>query len=71
MAINNPSIIDLCKKVDSKYTLCITAAKRARQIVAKQSQPLLDSNDLKPLKTAIEEINLNLITYTRPGQKDE
>lgn len=71
MAINNPSIIDLCKKVDSKYTLCITAAKRARQIVSKQSQPFIDAEELKPLKIAVEEINRSLITYNRTGSKDE
>jgi len=71
MAINIPSIIDLCKKVDSKYTLCITAAKRARQLVSKQSLPLIDADDLKPLKVAVEEINRSLITYNRPNSKDE
>ncbi|MDY5730053.1 MAG: DNA-directed RNA polymerase subunit omega [Eubacteriales bacterium] len=71
MAINNPSIIELTEKVDSKYTLCITAAKRARQLVANEAQPLIDGENLKPLKIAVEEINRNLITYTRSGMKDE
>ncbi|NMD38242.1 MAG: DNA-directed RNA polymerase subunit omega [Christensenellaceae bacterium] len=71
MAINKPSIVDLLRKVDSRYTLAIVAAKRARQLIANEAQPLIDPDELKPLKIAIEEINRNLITYSKPYSKEE
>ncbi len=63
-----PKIDDLLAAVDSKYTLVILAAKRAREINAYYSQlgegraefipPLIESGGLtnKPLSIALEEI---------------
>ena len=61
-----PSINEIRKKVDSKYTLVIMAAKRARDIV--DGQPILtDEVDEfeKPVSVAAYEINDDLVTYKR------
>ena len=33
MAIVEPTIVELCEKVDCRYTLVVEASKRARQLV--------------------------------------
>ena len=60
-----PSINEIRQKVDSKYTLVIMAAKRARDIVA--GYPVLDDRleGEKPVSVAAYEINEDLITYDR------
>lgn len=69
MAINNPNIIELSQKVDSRYTLCILAAKRAREIIAGKPA-LTEGVELKPLKTAVLEINNGFITYERNSKEE-
>ena len=60
-----PSINEIREKVDSKYTLVILAAKRARDII--DEYPVLtDSCDNeKPVSEAAFEINEDLVSYTR------
>ena len=69
-----PKIDELLTHVDSRYTLVILSAKRARQINAYYSQlgegrgefvpPLVESSiDSKPLAVAMEEIGLGKILY--------
>jgi DNA-directed RNA polymerase subunit omega len=58
----NPSIVDLLKKVDNRYTLITITAKRARQIID-GSEPLVDIDSTKPVTIAINEIDRQLITY--------
>ena len=59
-----PSIIDLMKKVDSRYTLVVETAKRARQLV--DGAPRLTKvNSKKEVTIAINEISENKITYVR------
>ncbi|MGN0438153.1 MAG: DNA-directed RNA polymerase subunit omega [Lachnospiraceae bacterium] len=41
--------------VQSRYSIVLATAKRARQIIAGDT-PLVDSNGLKPLSTAVEEL---------------
>ena len=71
--ITNPPIDELLSKVDSKYSLVIYAAKRARQINAYYSQlgeglleyvgPLVDTHvQEKPLSIAMREINEGLLS---------
>jgi len=71
--ITNPPIDDLLSTVDSKYSLVIFAAKRARQINAYYSQlgeglleyvgPLVETHvQEKPLSVAMREINEGLLT---------
>ncbi|MCR3921247.1 MAG: DNA-directed RNA polymerase subunit omega [Firmicutes bacterium] len=59
-----PSIDTLMKKVDSKYTLVIAAAKRARML-NEGMVPLVDSSSLKHVSVALEEIATNKISYER------
>ncbi len=64
-----PSINETREKVDSRYTLVILAAKRARDII--DGVPVLteDCDNDKPVSEAAYEINERLITYARPEEK--
>lgn len=58
----NPSVVDLLKKVEDRYSLVIVTSKRARQLISGAEQlEEVDSN--KPLTIAINEVNDGLITY--------
>lgn len=60
MSMVDPSIDYLAEKVDSKYTLVILAAKRARELtVGHQNMPQ------KEVSTALREIADDVITYER------
>lgn len=59
-----PSINDLMKKVDSRYTLVVEAAKRARQLVD-GAPKLTKVNSDKEVTIAIHEISEDKITYVR------
>lgn len=65
-----PSINSLLKKVDSRYTLVIETAKRARQIAAGE-KPLVDCKSENPVTIAATEIDQGKITYvkTKSGLK--
>ena len=69
MSIVDPNILDLLQHSDSRYTLVVEASKRGRQIVG-GSQPLIPNEGMKPLKTAVEEINRGLIAFERPNEDD-
>jgi DNA-directed RNA polymerase subunit omega len=58
----NPSIVDLLKKVNSRYTLVTMTSKRARQLI-EGKEPLMDIDSTKPVTIAINEINDGLLTY--------
>lgn len=60
----NPSLDSLVKKVDSKYTLVVLAAKRAREIMDGQ-QPLIECKSNKPVTIALEEVAQGKMTYER------
>ena len=59
-----PSINDLRKKADSKYTLVSLAAKRARDLIDGMP-PLVDIPVDKPVSVATKEIAEDKITYSR------
>ncbi len=74
IGITNPPIDELLEATDSKYSLVIYAAKRARQINAYYSQlgeglleyvgPLVETGPQeKPLSIALREINGGLLTH--------
>jgi DNA-directed RNA polymerase subunit omega len=75
-----PTIDTLLERVDSKYTLVILAAKRAREINSYYNQlgegrgefvpPLVETGGLrnKPLSIALEEIADDKVTFDRPDQ---
>ncbi|AVP53673.1 DNA-directed RNA polymerase subunit omega [Clostridium tetani] len=58
----NPAITDLLKKVDNRYSLVVVTSKRARQLVD-GDEALLESDIVKPVSLAIEEVNDGLISY--------
>ena len=59
-----PSINEIRQKADSRYTLVILAAKRARDLV--EGKPRLTSDESEiPVSIAANEINEGLITYKR------
>ena len=64
MSMVDPSIDYLTEKVDSKYTLVVLAAKRARQILTgSEVKSVLQSH--KDVTNALEEIAEDKITYKR------
>jgi len=77
MSVINPPIDDLLAKVDSKYTLCILASKRARQIndmihgVRDQALLTMPTSEIakltstKPLSLAMEEVASGDVAYER------
>ncbi|ABB16246.1 MULTISPECIES: DNA-directed RNA polymerase subunit omega [Carboxydothermus] len=62
--MNQPSLDILMKKADSRYTLVVATAKRARQITAGESSKLKHISN-KPVTIALHEIGNDLITYQR------
>lgn len=63
-----PSINLIKEKADSRYTLVVLAAKRARDII--DGKPKLTEVDIeKPVSIAAHEISEDLITYKR-DEKD-
>ena len=75
IGITNPPIDELLERADSKYSLVLYSAKRARQINAYYAQlqeglleyvgPLVDSEvHEKPMSIALREINEGLLTST-------
>jgi DNA-directed RNA polymerase subunit omega len=78
----DPRIDDLLDQVDSKYTLVILAAKRARQINGYYSQlgegigefvpPMVDAGpNRKALSVAMQEIVETKLQWERPQQVAE
>jgi DNA-directed RNA polymerase subunit omega len=78
MSVIKPEIDTLLATVDSKYTLCIVASKRARQIndmihgvrdqallSTVQSNEIAKLTSTKPLSLAMEEIATGDIAYER------
>lgn len=59
-----PSIDEIRKKADAKYTLCILAAKRARDII--DGTPIFCECDIdRPVSIASHEIAEDEITYVK------
>ena len=59
-----PSVNKLQEKTDSRYSLCILTAKRARDII--DGKPILTEEESeRPVSQAAKEVAADLITYTR------
>jgi len=58
----NPSVMDLLKKVEDRYSLVMVTSKRARQII-NGSEPLVKVDSRKALTIAIHEVNEDAVTY--------
>jgi DNA-directed RNA polymerase subunit omega len=65
-----PSIDLLMKKADSKYSLVILAAKRARQLLD-GDEPQLKPHSKKHVGIALEEIAADLIVPSRNRMEQE
>jgi len=58
----DPSIVDLLKVVDNRYSLVTVASKRARQLIEGQ-KPLIVTEAIKPVTIATKEIMQGELTY--------
>nr|WP_277623673.1 DNA-directed RNA polymerase subunit omega [Candidatus Contubernalis alkalaceticus] len=67
MSMIYPSIDKLLKSVDSKYSLVIAAAKRARQI-QEGASILIDTSSKKDVTVALEEISEKQLIYEKTKQ---
>lgn len=65
--MNRPSLDELLPKVDSRYTLVVTAAKRARQITD-GSPPAVATRSDKSVTIALYEILHGKVVAKRPGR---
>jgi len=60
--LNEPSLDELIKKADSRYTLVVVAAKRARVLTEQNRQGVLVPTT-KPVTQALEEIANNKVRF--------
>lgn len=60
-----PEIDNLAKLVDSRYTLAILCAKRAREIAFGNTIPLVKVKSTKPVTIAVNELYEGKISYGR------
>ena len=66
----HPPIDEIKQKADSRYTLVIMAAKRARDLVA-EKPALVEIENNVPISIAAEEIVQDEITYRRPAAEQD
>lgn len=59
-----PSIDELLRKVDSKYTLVVAAARRGRELMVGRDA-LVQSESGKPVTVALEELHAGKLLYNR------
>lgn len=59
--MNQPSLDILMSQVDSKYTLVVAAAKRARALMANSTPD--EFKDVKPVTRALEEMAQHKISF--------
>ncbi|AHV97148.1 DNA-directed RNA polymerase subunit omega [Paenibacillus sp. 7124] len=64
-----PSIDEMMNKVDSKYSLVVAAARRARQLREGSLSELKSPRAHKQVGVALEEIYKDYITVTRVDDK--
>ncbi|EKY26638.1 DNA-directed RNA polymerase, omega subunit [Clostridium celatum DSM 1785] len=64
----NPSVVDLLKKVEDRYSLVIVTSRRARQIID-GSQVLTNNPSKKPLTIAVNEVNEGAISYHKTDKE--
>ena len=64
----NPSIVDLLKRVEDRYSLVILSAKRARQIID-GAETFVDVESNKQWTIAINEIDEGFVNYKDTEEK--
>ena len=60
--VNKPTLDELMKNVDSKYTLVVVAAKRARSFTGNEAA---NNKGIKPVTRALQEIAMGKVKYER------
>lgn len=70
MAMTKPSVTELLKQAECRYTLVVKVSKRARQLVG-GAQPYIDTKETKAVSIAVDEINRGLIDHEIPRDLDE
>ena len=60
----NPGLGELLKRADSRYTLVVVVAKRARKL-NEGAERLVESDSDKVVAIAIDEVNEGKITFIR------
>lgn len=60
-----PSINTLLTKVDSRYTLVVLAAKRAREILESKKEIQEDGKPMNKVTVALDEVAREKISYVR------
>lgn len=68
MPLNQPSLDKLMEKVDSRYSLVVVAAKRARAITEERGNSKEEKNAAKPVTLALKEIGEGKIKFRRTKQ---
>lgn len=66
-----PSIDEMVKKVDSKYTLVVAASRRARMLRNGDKSELVNPRSHKFVGVALEEIYGEVLHVETLGDKDE
>lgn len=66
-----PSIDELVKKADSKYSLVVAASRRARQLREGARTELTSPKSHKYVGMALEEIYLGMITIEQADLSEE
>ncbi|MDR1272384.1 MAG: DNA-directed RNA polymerase subunit omega [Clostridiales Family XIII bacterium] len=66
----NPPINLIREKADSRYTLVVLAAKRARDLIEGKPK-LADTDNIVPISIASEEIADDLITWKRHAKASD
>jgi DNA-directed RNA polymerase subunit omega len=64
MPLNIPPLNQLMQKVDSKYTLIVLAAKRARALISKDAE-MINENQSNPVSIALNDITQGKVTWKR------
>lgn len=66
-----PSIDEMVKKVESKYTLVVAASRRARMLRNGEKSELVHPRSHKHVGVALEEIYGDIIKVESVGPKEE
>ncbi|GBG06306.1 DNA-directed RNA polymerase subunit omega [Paenibacillus sp. MY03] len=66
-----PSIDEMVKKVDSKYTLVVAASRRARMLRNGEKSELLSPRSHKFVGVALEEIYGDIIQVEKVATKED
>ena len=66
-----PPLEELMQRVDSKYSLVVASAKRARILMAGKDQPRIEPYSNKPVAIALEEIAAGVVYCGRLPKQPE